>query len=121
KITQEEDAYSVSEAKRGKTSGKARCRACVAEANRIRRYNLKKGQYTEIVDTQNGECAICGVILKRKNTGDAWSSPVVDHDHKSGAVRGVLCQECNLALGHLADDPMIIARACSYILKHAQS
>lgn len=45
----------------------------------------------------------------------------IDHDHRTGVFRGVLCQSCNLALGHMKDDPFIIAAALNYILQSACS
>lgn len=43
----------------------------------------------------------------------------VDHDHSTGVVRGVLCQPCNLALGHLHDDPIRIMALFDYVMAAA--
>lgn len=51
-------------------------------------------------------CAICG-----------GHASVVDHCHVSGAVRGYLCQQCNLGLGHFRDNPGVMANAISYLRK----
>lgn len=57
-------------------------------------------------------CAICRCDL------DAEHVRVhIDHDHKTGKTRGVLCQGCNLALGHMYDDPIIAAAALNYLLR----
>ena len=52
-------------------------------------------------------CAICGATEGKLH---------VDHDHKSGRVRGILCSACNLAIGHLQDDPIIVASALRYLM-----
>ena len=56
-------------------------------------------------------CAICGTT--------EWMGrhqrPHIDHDHETGEVRGVLCHNCNLAIGHLKDDPELVARALAYL------
>ena len=55
------------------------------------------------------ECIICG----------ATSTLVVDHCHKTGVVRGILCSNCNLGLGHFKDDPLLLEFASQY-LNHYQ-
>lgn len=52
-----------------------------------------------------GVCSACGDRAKL----------VLDHDHVSGALRGALCHPCNLALGHLRDDPARIAALAAYL------
>ena len=51
------------------------------------------------------ECVICG----------SEERLVVDHDHKTNEVRGLLCQRCNLGLGHFRDDPQLMEFAAQYI------
>ena len=65
------------------------------ETWRDRRYGLRPGQFDAMVNRQGNECAIC-----RKDMGTGRGRHI-DHDHKSGKVRGLLCAGCNTALGRL--------------------
>ncbi|WP_342671180.1 endonuclease VII domain-containing protein [Streptomyces chattanoogensis] len=85
------------------------CRSCRAERNREsnfkRKYGITVAQRDVMIADQNGLCPIC-----------QSSEPVhVDHCHKTGKVRGVLCFNCNSALGKLGDDPDAIRRAIAYL------
>lgn len=71
------------------------------------RYGLTDKQYRDLLDAQDGRCAICG---------DVMAPPHVDHCHTSGTVRGLLCNNCNKALGHLKDDPTRLLAAADYLL-----
>jgi hypothetical protein len=59
-----------------------------------------------MVETQGGRCASCR---------DQLIETHVDHDHVTGEVRGVLCPNCNKALGMLKDDPMRVSALLTYI------
>lgn len=59
-----------------------------------------------------GACEICG---KRFTTID---KPQKDHDHKTGAQRGLLCMHCNTAIGKFNDDPELLLRAIQYLRKY---
>jgi hypothetical protein len=60
----------------------------------LKRFGLTLEDYNRMLEEQGGRCAICG----REPNGQQLS---VDHDHETNEVRGLLCQPCNLALGHL--------------------
>jgi hypothetical protein len=62
----------------------------------------------------NGHCEICG----GRSPGGAggWH---VDHDHKTGKVRGVLCSNCNRALGYFQDDVDVLRMAVGYLEAHS--
>lgn len=81
-----------------------------------RRAYLKKAfgitpeQYDEMLAAQGGVCAICGGT--ESGNGKRFH---VDHDHTTGAIRGILCHHCNLALGHFKDDPKRLAQAIAYL------
>lgn len=66
---------------------------------------------------QNGGCVICGSPSpKRKGSVHL----VVDHCHKTGAVRGLLCYRCNVGLGNFEDDPTLVAAALEYLKKNLE-
>lgn len=73
-------------------------------------YGLQPGEYGVLYVFQGKVCAIC-----RRATG-ATRALSVDHDHKTGLVRGLLCRPCNDILGHLRDDPEAARRAAAYLV-----
>lgn len=84
------------------------CRACSsakAHGSMIEKtYGLTAGQYDALLASQGGRCAICRARPKSKRLA-------VDHDHKTGAVRGLLCGRCNHDLMGSAWDSMAMATA----------
>jgi hypothetical protein len=82
-------------------------------------YDLTPQQYIDILRAQGGVCAICGKsesgIVRRGHASAVRMS--VDHCHDSGRVRGLLCNRCNRAVGLFGDDPIVLRRAISYLLK----
>lgn len=80
--------------------------------NNLRRYGLTIETYEQLLSAQHNRCAICDKIFDRL-TKDAV--PFVDHDHTTGRVRGILCLQCNSAIGSLDDDPGRLRRAILYL------
>jgi hypothetical protein len=75
-----------------------------------RRYNLTPEEWDALFKKQRGKCAICRrPPLRRLH---------VDHCHKTGKVRGLLCWACNSGVGKLKDCPATMLRAAKYIRKH---
>lgn len=85
-----------------------RARRDPAAYNRYRNYGLSVEEYERLLREQGGVCAICR--HPEKELG-------VDHVHKTGRVRALLCLNCNLAIGHLYEDPLR-ARALAAYLEH---
>ncbi len=77
--------------------------------NLRRRYGLSNEEYQEMLDAQQGVCAICGKEC-RKNLFLS-----VDHNHRTGAVRGLLCDDCNNGLAKFFDDVTLLQKAIEYL------
>lgn len=75
-------------------------------------YGITPTQYDELVAFQNGVCAIC--FQKEK----IHRYLLVDHDHGTGKVRGLLCSNCNVGLGRFSDNYNLLLKAVEYIRKH---
>ena len=73
-------------------------------------YGITIEIYNQLLKSQNHRCAICG--NKRKKGQRAFA---VDHDHKTGAVRGILCAPCNTLLGLAKDSRTLLATAIKYL------
>ena len=74
-----------------------------------RAYGLTLEAYEILVKNQNKRCLICNEIPKKKL--------VVDHDHKTGKIRGLLCEACNKGIGHFKDNCLNLQNAINYLRK----
>jgi hypothetical protein len=94
----------------------SRCKACNSRATHAghvqRTYGLSGEQYAELLEWQAGVCYICGQVPRVRRLA-------VDHDHRTGAVRGLLCANdefgCNVVLARLLNDVDIARRALAYV------
>ena len=77
-------------------------------------YGVGEFEYYSLLSQQGGGCAICGHV----NANGHFLS--VDHDHETGAVRGLLCNNCNAALGLLKDNPSTIDAAGAYLRRNGK-
>lgn len=73
-----------------------------------RRYGISLEEYRELERKQNGLCAICGTKPKRL---------FVDHNHKTGKVRGLLCGNCNFGIGYFYENINNLQKSITYLLK----
>ena len=96
---------------REKPEFKARAR----EYHLTKNYDLTLAQYDEMLEAQGGVCAICGAPPRDD------ISLHVDHDHATGAIRGLTCFRCNNALGDLGDDADRLLRAIEYLTSGVES
>lgn len=107
-----------------------RCRTCVslagakhrlkpetleAEFTRYlrRRYGITRAEYESMRERQNGMCAICGG--QPNGPGASNGRFDIDHCHKTGKIRGLLCSGCNRGIGFLGDDPVRLQAAVNYL------
>ena len=82
--------------------------------NRIKKeYGMESTDYINLLKSQNWECAICKIPFKidRGNRRDCH----IDHNHKDGKVRGMLCGKCNFLLGVAKDNTNTLKNAINYI------
>lgn len=77
-----------------------------------RTYGLTVAQVDAMLAAQDGACAICQTQNPSRGRTLGW---FVDHDHKTRLVRGILCNNCNRAIGLMKDDPSILERAVAYL------
>jgi Autographiviridae endonuclease VII len=110
---------------RSKRDGKySWCRACASDYNRQYReqrkpywrgrtrqrianqFGVTAATITQVFEDSDGLCALC------------YDEPatVIDHDHLTGRIRGAVCHNCNIALGHLKDDVGRVLRAYDYLM-----
>lgn len=76
----------------------------------LRAYGITTAEYEALLKSQNGVCAIC-----KRNVPHKGDSMCVDHDHSTGAVRGILCSNCNRAIGLLEDNVAFLQSAINYL------
>ena len=82
-----------------------------------RNYNITETEYLQLKLKHNNRCAICaseGFFIGKNNHTEKL---VVDHDHETGAVRGILCHNCNRALGLFKDNVSFLQTAIKYLDK----
>lgn len=91
------------------------CRGCATKRSVIRncekRYGVSHEQYTEMLNKQEGRCAICGSDAPGMGVGRM----VVDHCHVTGNVRALLCMDCNTGIGKMKDSPKLLRKAALYL------
>jgi hypothetical protein len=83
----------------------------------LKLYGITHEQYMDMHGAQSGVCAMCGGHEKRILYGSV-AHLVVDHDHKTGKVRGLLCCRCNGALGSI-ENADLLQKGLAYLRTHA--
>lgn len=110
----EEKALSLFGKHKGRKLGLAdSCKTCRNEKAVLERHGLTKSEKEAMLIAQNYQCAICGCHESEINHILA-----VDHCHKTGKIRGLLCPECNLAIGKFQDSVEVLQSAADYLAKH---
>ena len=111
-------------------SNKPACKVCICEAQRRRRaarpnyhrannlkqrYGMSLDEYHSIIANQNFACPICQVEISETLGYKGKRLVVVDHNHDTGEVRGILCSMCNMMLGHARESTDILYKAIVYL------
>lgn len=74
-------------------------------------YGLSEEAFNEMVERSNNLCSICGTEFTKTGKGRM----AIDHDHATGKVRGLICHNCNIGLGHFKDSIDALERAIEYL------
>ena len=90
------------------------------EAYYKRQYNFTLKERDAFFKSHNNKCNICNIKVK-KNVNLAINQGVIDHCHETKMVRGLLCNQCNKALGCFKDDITAMKSAIKYMEKSCQS
>lgn len=102
------NAYNLKQYHKHKPAHQAR----MVKANLKRKYNLDIDTYKQMLANQHNQCLIC------------WEELVLtalDHCHKTGRVRGILCSKCNSGLGMFRDNPDLLQAAAAYLVQHGSN
>lgn len=87
---------------------------CVRREYSIKtRFGITTKQYENMLHDQGYKCGICG-----KNQSLFKKRFSIDHNHETGKIRGLLCPQCNVALGLFKDNQEILISAAKYVTKH---
>ena len=101
---------------------KGLCHAHYAKQFRWKSWGIDADRYQEMLKEQGGLCAICeSPERERDKSSGKIKDLAIDHCHATGEVRALLCSNCNRALGLFNDDPAMLAKARSYVLRYAAS
>jgi Recombination endonuclease VII len=85
-------------------------RARASRRNTVQKYGITSEQYDAMIRAQEGLCKLCRLPLF-----DEPRKPVIDHCHMTRVVRGVIHNRCNVGIGMLKDDPILVKRALEYL------
>lgn len=83
--------------------------------NNYRKYKITNDIWNEMFSNQNFSCAIC----KTKEFKGKGSKPHIDHCHKTGKIRGLLCTNCNHGIGQFKDNLELLQEAINYLKNNA--
>lgn len=93
-------------------NNKSRIKKKVREHQLKHRYGIDENTYQQMLTDQNNRCKICDCDL------DSKLRKHIDHCHKTGKVRSILCINCNSGIGIFWDDPVMLRRAADYLEAH---
>lgn len=82
-----------------------------------KKYGIDSMDFDTLWVVFKGKCCICGNDLKlpKSQRGQPLDVVAIDHDHKTGNIRGLLCNGCNKGIGYFHDDPILLEKARRYL------
>jgi len=85
---------------------------------RLYKLGISVEQYQSTLQLQGGVCAVCKKLESRRANGSGRLKALSqDHNHQTNRSRGIICQDCNLAIGFLSDDPELAEALTAYLRK----
>jgi len=94
-------------------------RQVLSDKDRERKFGITRQEYAELFHRQDGTCAICKKPETAMRMGKI-KALAVDHNHTTGAVRGLLCSDCNTGIGKLKEDRNVLLNAIKYLDEHEE-
>ena len=92
------------------------CDPCRYKSQRASRYNITVAEIEALIKETGNRCGICRVHAEDiKHSAFSYNPLVIDHNHNTGKVRGLLCPNCNVGLGHFKDSPEYLSLAINYL------
>ena len=88
----------------------------VKDKKLFRLYGIGLADYRQMLERQDGKCAICGSTTTRNVQ---HKSLAIDHNHETNKIRGLLCHHCNAGIGHLGDSIELLQKAIDYLKEHS--
>lgn len=95
-----------------KKKNKKKLNKAIRSQHYFKRYGISLEDYEEMLKKQNKKCKICGSEEYGRKSSNYFA---VDHCHKTGKVRGLLCHQCNVGLGKFKDNEEILFKAIKYL------
>lgn len=99
--------FYIVHSKRRENKPYSKCKLCCRAQYLVNKFNITDVQFSDIMNTTGSICQICG----------AQEKLCLDHNHSTGWVRGILCHNCNLALGNFKDDYRLMEKGITYLLR----
>jgi len=104
----------LKQSKEWREKNKSRYRKTSRKHRLKHKYKMTLEDYALLLEKQSGVCAICG----KPETQIYYNKPdilSVDHCHSTGKIRGLLCGNCNRAIGIMQDSPVLLIKAANYL------
>jgi hypothetical protein len=105
-------AHAFHKAQLNRRKRKPWCKTCCRDYQLAKKFKIGLSDYAAMLEGQGGCCKICGSDQPASNGKAEFC---VDHDHRSGRVRGLLCNKCNIGLGAFKDSVDTLRRAIAYL------
>lgn len=79
------------------------------------KFGITLKDYNQMLEDQDYKCKICGI-----HQDEFGKSLIVDHNHKNGKIRGLLCQNCNIGIGNFRDNIKLLQKTIKYLRDELQ-